>query len=399
MSTPFKSFKLTDKIKESSVITSFYFKSEDEAPLSPAKPGQYITLKIPKKRKPDSKDETTLRTYSLSHDSSRTDCYRITVKRETAPLNVPNAPDGVGSCWLHDQLSIGDRIEIASPRGSFFLDESRARPVVLLSGGVGQTPMLSMLHSLVKTNRNAVYLHACENGDVHAMQAEVSELVKAGQGRIDSHIVYREPTEEDRTQGLFDDEGFIDKALLKSLLPIEACHVYLCGPDPFMRAMYLLLIDLGIPKSSIFYEFFGKGTPLEALVPNEEAPKISPLAGTKGPKSIANLTFITNPDAWSIEKGLEHGKDTDNLQAGGEVYFSRSDVTVIWTSEHKSLLELAESNGLAPEYSCRTGICNSCKYSLLEGEVAYFESPLELPDKNALLLCSSRPVGDIVIDL
>lgn len=400
MSDKFRHFRVIDKVKESSVITSFYFKPDDQNPLLPAKPGQYLTLQIPVDNDNGDGNRKVLKTYSLSHDVSRTDYYRISVKRESAPLSQPDLPDGVGSCWLHEQLEIGDTINIAAPRGNFVLDETRQCPVVLLSGGVGQTPMLAMLHTLVATQRDAVYLHACENGEVHAMQAEITELVKTAQGRIHSHVVYRQPTQADRQLRAFDNEGYIDKALLKSLLPIDDCEVYLCGPPPFMQAMYLLLTDLGIPKWSIAYEFFGKGTPLEALVADEPVAKVSPSVASKAPKSIANLAFITNPAAWAIKQRPQSwntGAVIDDV--GGVVHFARSDITINWSSESKSLLELAEKNGLTPEYSCRSGICNSCQVALLDGEVEYFKEPLELPAKSELLLCSSRPIGDVVIDL
>ena len=394
MSAQFRRFKLIDKVKESSVITSFYFKPIDKDPLLPAKPGQYLTLQIP------IGNNTVLKTYSLSNNVINTNYYRISVKRESAPLSQPELPDGIGSCWLHDKFHVDDVINIALPRGKFTLNETRQRPVILLSGGVGQTPMLAMLHTLVTTQRDALYLHACENGDVHAMHTEVSELVNKSQGRIRNHVVYANPTEKDKQSNTFDNEGYIDKALLKSLLPIDDCEVYLCGPPPFMKAMYLILIDLGIPKLSIAYEFFGNGTPLEALVQDEICLKSSKVAASKAHKSIANLLFITNPDAWAIKRNPEDRNTTTiNPEVGGVVHFARSEVTINWSSENKSLLELAEKNGLAPEYSCRSGICNSCKYSLLNGKVEYFEEPLELPSKNELLLCSSRPIGDVVIDL
>ncbi len=398
MSANFRHFKVIDKVQESSVITSFYFKPDDQDPLWSAVPGQYLTLQVPVA------DGSVLKTYSLSHDVSRTDCYRITVKRESAPLNQTDIPNGVGSCWLHDQVEVGDSIEIAEPRGSFVLNETRKRPVVLLSGGVGQTPLLAMLHNLVNTPRDVLYLHACEDGDVHAMQSEVSELAEKGQGRIRSHVVYRQPTEKDKQSKTFDDEGLIDKALLKSLLPIDDCDVYLCGPTPFMEAMYLLLVDLGVPKKSIAYEFFGTGSPLESLVSDPEKPITSSTAGSKAPQSIANLKFITNPDAWAISEqdnaNIVHmNSQSNSADVGGVVHFSRSGLTRNWSRDNKSLLELAEKNGLTPEFSCRSGICNSCKHSLLKGEVEYFEEPLDPPEKNEVLLCSSRPLGDVEIDL
>lgn len=395
MNALFRRFKVINKVQESTVITSFYLQPEDNKALWPAKAGQYLTLRIPMNDKP------LLRTYSLSANVANTDSYRITVKRETAPLTVADAPDGTGSCWLHDQVEVGSTLEVAAPRGTFVLDESSQRPVLLLSGGVGQTPLLSMLHSLADTSRSTWYVHACENGAVHAMQTEVNDLVEQATNLIYSTVVYREPRAEDHAAQKFNSTGFIDKTLLQSLLPIDDYDVYLCGPTAFMVAMYKLLIELGIAGSRIAYEFFGTATSLEAVAADIQQPqKISSVAASKAPSALANLTFITNPDAWAVEKStLADGTKPESNDAGQTVSFLRSNLTVDWNSSNTSLLQLAEQHGLAPDYSCRSGICNSCKSPLLEGEVEYFEQPLDQPNSNEVLLCCSRPLGRVVIDL
>ena len=395
MNASFRQFKVVNKVQESTVITSFYLQPEDNEALWPAAAGQYLTLRIP------TPDGSVLRTYSISSDVKNTDTYRITVKREAAPPKAECVSNGVGSCWLHDEVEVGHSIEIAPPRGVFVLDENSARPVLLLSGGVGQTPLLSMLHRLKRTSRDAWYLHACENGDVHAMQAEVSKLLGPSEGRIRSVVAYGNPLAADREMGSFDHEGFIDKALLQSLLPIDDYDVYLCGPTAFMVAMYQLLLALGVAKPRIAYEFFGKATALDALIAEEQTmPDVSSKVASNAPASLANLTFITNPDAWGVD-AISQAIDRKSTGAGTEqtVVFSRSGLTVDWSSSNTSLLQIAEANGLAPNFSCRSGICNSCKSPLLEGEVEYFEEPLDSPDSNEVLLCCSRPVGRVVIDL
>ena len=399
MNNSFRRFQVVNKVIESTVITSFYLQPEDNEPLWPAQAGQYLTLRVPTADKP------VLRTYSLSTDVTRPDSYRITVKREVAPFAAPDAPNGLGSCWLHDVVEVGDRLEVAAPRGQFVLDESSQRPVLLLSGGVGQTPLLSMLHSLSKTSREAWYIHACENGAVHAMQAEVDDLVSQFDEQLHSVVVYREPLAEDHEALNFDSKGFIDKALLQSLLPIDDYDVYLCGPTAFMVAMYQLLIDLGVAKSRIAYEFFGKAASLDALAfgaQQEQASKASSMAATKAPNALANLTHITNPDAWAIDSSTRLGNAASysgSGHVGSSVSFSRSGLTVEWSGANTSLLQLAEQHGLTPDFSCRSGICNSCKSLLIEGEVEYFEQPLEPPNANEVLLCCSRPLGRVVIDL
>ena len=387
MSSPFRRFQVTKKIVESAVITSFYLQPEDNEALWPAQAGQYLTLRIP------TNDKTALRTYSLSMDVTGTVSYRITVKREVAPLTTTDTPDGLGSCWLHDEVEVGSTLEIAAPRGRFVLDETSQRPVLLLSGGVGQTPLLSMLHSLAKTSREAWYFHACENGSVHAMQDEVNDLVDESNEQLHSVSVYREPLAEDYDAQGFDSTGFIDKTLLQSLLPLDDYDVYLCGPTAFMVTMYKLLIDLGIAKSRIAYEFFGKAASLDALAFDTlRTSEASPVAASRAPSALANLAHITNPDARAIDNSA-------TPSSARMVCFSKSGITVEWSDTNTSLLQLAEQHGLTPDFSCRSGICNSCKSTLLEGEVKYFEAPLEQPKSNELLLCCSRPIGRVVIDL
>ena len=394
MSNSFRLFKVVNKVIESTVITSFYLQPEDNEPLWPAQAGQYLTLRIPTDASP------LLRTYSLSSDVSHPDSYRISVKREAAPM-ASNIPDGVGSCWLHDEVEVGDTLEVAAPRGHFILDDSSQRPVLLLSGGVGQTPLLSMLHSLSKTSREAWYIHACENGEVHAMQAEVDDLVSQCDQSLQSIVVYREPSAQDHEAKNFDGLGFIDKALLQSLLPIDDYDVYLCGPTTFMVAMYKLLVELGFTKSRIAYEFFGKAASLDSLafgaVQESKAPS---MAASKAPSALANLIHITNPDAWAIDKSFSAANTVStNSNTNSSVCFSHTGKTVEWSDINTSLLQLAEQHGLNPDFSCRSGICNSCKLPLLEGEVEYFEPPLEQPNSNEVLLCCSRPLGRVVIDL
>ena len=295
MSQAFRRFQVVKKVVESTVIISFYLQPEDSEVLWPAQAGQYLTLRIPTTDKP------ILRTYSLSADITHPDSYRITVKREAAPLTSMDIPNGVGSCWLHDVVEVGSLLEVAAPRGHFVLDESSQRPVLLLSGGVGQTPLLCMLHSLAKTSRETWYIHACENGAVHAMQSEVNDLVDQSDNQLHSIVVYREPLTADYDAQGFDCIGYIDKALLQSRLPLDDYDVYLCGPTAFMVAMYKLLIELGISKSRIAYEFFGKAVSLDALAFGvQQAPKVSSIAASKAPSTLNNLIFITNPDAWAI---------------------------------------------------------------------------------------------------
>lgn len=381
MAGGFREFRVADKVAESDLITSFYLEPTDAAPLWPVKPGQYLSLRVPMAGKP------VLKTYSVSNDPSETRYHRITVKREAGS---GGAPDGVGSCWLHDQVEVGQTIEIAPPRGTFVLDETSNRPVILLSGGVGLTPMVSMLHRLRDTEREVHFLHACENGQVHALR---DEALACTNDRIQARFAYRTPSDADRTGQMFDGEGMIDKAFLRAHLPIGEYEAYICGPTPFMVAMYQLLQEVGVPKARIAYEFFGKAMSLKALAAQPAAPR----AASRAAPTIRSLINLTDPDAWASADEVQTRSPDQGSE--GEVEFRKSRVSASWDGSAGSLLELAEDAGLNPEFSCRAGICNSCKCTLVSGEVEYFEDPLIQPDAGQVLICCARPNGAVVLDL
>lgn len=389
MTDPFRRFRVARKLRESSVITSFYLEPDDGGALWPYKPGQYLTLRIPAAGGP------VLRTYSLSTADTGARMHRISVKREDR---------GVGSGWLHDHVAEGDVIEIAAPRGGFVLDEDSSRPVLLLAGGVGVTPLLAMLHRLARTDRKVWFFHAADNGDVHALRNEVEGLAAAAGGRIVARSVYRSPTDQDRVARRFDAEGFISRELLQSLLPLDDYDVYLCGPTAFMVAMWRLLTGLGIAPGRIAYEFFGKGGSLARLA-EEQAPPKPALVGAMpvhAPKSLARLEHITDPDARAIPEVLPVAGTPASLAAAGaadEVVFARSGVTAGWGGRESSILELAEAAGLQPDFSCREGICNTCICGIREGSVAYLQAPLAPPPAGKVLICCTRPVGRVVLDL
>ena len=386
MAGGFRAFRVARKLRESDIITSFYLEPADGAPLWSPLPGQYLTLRVP------GADAPVLKTYSVSNHVSDGQAHRITVKREAGQ---GGAPDGVGSCWLHDGVQEGDQIEIAAPRGGFVLDETSRRPVLLLSGGVGLTPLVSMLHSLKDSGRDVYFIHACENGAVHALRDEVEAL--AGEN-IHAFFVYRTPSEEDRRDARFHAEGVIDKAFLQDHVPIGDYEAYMCGPAPFMAAMYQLLQELGIPKDRIAYEFFGKAMSLDQVSP---ASSVAPSqAASKAAASIRSLTFLTNPDAWaSDETAVELAPKAAPFAVAGDVTFRKSGKAATWDGESASLLELAEAAGHAPEFSCRAGICNTCKCALISGEVEYFEDPLNPPAPGEVLICCARPKGAVVLDI
>ncbi len=244
----FRGFIVDKKTVESDVITSFYLKPEDKGEIADFRPGQYISIKL----EIDGEGYTHIRQYSLS-DAPGKDYYRISVKREAG---TPN-PDGMVSNYLHDSVEEGDIVKISAPAGDFVLDIDKKTPVVLLSGGVGLTPMMSMLKTVVEMQpeRKVTFVHAAANGKVHALRDEVEELAQLQ--NVASYFFYDSPTEEDRKNNRFDVEGYITREWLEKNIPTKEADFYFCGPVPFMKAINRFLKELGVSEEQIHFEFFG----------------------------------------------------------------------------------------------------------------------------------------------
>lgn len=351
MSDRFTDFEVRRVVVESEIITSFYL-----APQQPLArdyiPGEYLIFE-----QAVAEANPTRREYSISGQDG--DCLRITIKREDAP--EASVPAGVMSNFFHTQVQSGTTVRGAGPMGKFTLDRSSNRPVVLLSGGVGITPMMAMAQELVKAgSRDVVFVHACENGRVHAMGEEVRRLASDHSG-MTAHFLYRSPDVQDRAGVDYDTHGVIDQALLETLLPENESDYYLCGPGPFMQAMYDLLHEMGVSTDRISYEFFG---PVSVLKPKGAVPKAAS-ENTDGPK----------------------------------ITFSKSGVTAGWDPLSENLLEFAEDQGVMVDYSCRAGTCVTCKTKVLSGAVTYPVAPFETPEDGFALLCCCLPDGDLELDV
>ncbi|MNG82991.1 Flavohemoprotein [compost metagenome] len=356
----FARFQVTRKVRESASITSFVLEPAVDQGRVAFRPGQFIVVRIPQPEGPQ-----VLRAYSLSSDPGDPSQLRISVKHELPPAHSPDLPAGVGSSFLHQAVEVGEQLEIAGPSGTFVLDESSERPVLLFSGGVGLTPMVSMLHRLASTTRPVYFIHACENGAVHALRDEVL-AVAARRAGIVVHFCYRMPTDDDLKRAHHHSSGLVSRETLQVLLPLDDYDAYLCGPRPFMQANWRLLRGLGIDKARIRYEFFGPATILD----EDEAPAAPPVAPPV-PAPAGDLT----------------------------VRFEPSGQSVAWDAACPSLLDCAEQAGFAPRFSCRAGLCNSCLTPLLSGSVEYSEAPLMPPEPGQVLLCCARPTSPVVLAL
>jgi len=235
--------------RESETVSSFYLKPTDGGDVVRHRPGQFLTFKL------DIPGHGVLkRNYSIS-SAPRDDGYRITVKREDAR---PGAPAGLASSWLHAHARPGTVLQVAPPAGDFVLDQAGQTPVVLLSGGVGLTPMVSMLESIAAAgqDRTVWYVHGAQNRRLHAMAGHVRSLAETARDVKLAHF-YAEPEGDDVQGRDYDQQGFITIDWLKSHTPFDQAVFYLCGPRPFLRALVNGLAGAGVPADRIRYEFFG----------------------------------------------------------------------------------------------------------------------------------------------
>lgn len=256
----FKTFRVIKKEKESSVITSFYLSPADGSPLPLFKPGQYITLRVPTQN-----GSTTMRNYSLSDKPNR-NWFRISVKRETS--QKPEIPNGYVSNFLHENVKIGSSLEVGPPCGEFYLDVSKKdeKPLVLLAAGVGITPILSILLTVLHTlpNQQITFIHANLNEDTHAFRKLIDELASR-HANLKIHYCYSESTKTGVPRGSSISTGYVKAELLESLIEHRNADYYFCGPKPFMLGIYAHLQAWGIPLAQTHFEFFGPRQELEAL--------------------------------------------------------------------------------------------------------------------------------------
>ncbi|MGH7044892.1 MAG: SRPBCC family protein [Stellaceae bacterium] len=348
---------------ESETITSFYLRRVDGKPLEAWVPGQFLPLRVTIPGQP----LPVLRTYTLS-TIPNSDHYRVSIRRADGNALV--------SRFLHATAKPGMHIEAMTPRGKFTLDPESERPVVLVSGGVGITPMIAMASHIVEEGRRTGkfrplwFVHGTTNGRVHAFSRQVLELA-ATHPAMQVHIRYSQPLSDDCLGRTHDGEGHVTSAVLRQLLPLDDYDFYLCGPPPFMQSLYDGLGNVGVRRERIHYESFGSGTALKHE------------AGSEAPMRTAPAGAGTVP-----------------------VRFARSALSAEWSREQGSLLEFAEASGLAPVFGCRSGICGTCATRITSGTVDYLEEPLAPRAEGQVLLCCAVPAGDagasspgIVLDL
>lgn len=336
-----REFRVAAARRVSASVRSFDLEPADGEPLPGFVPGQFLALKL----RPPEAPVALLRSYSLAAAANER-VYRIAVKRED---------DGSASAFLHDGVGVGDVLEVGAPRGDFTLDVGGGGPVVLLSAGVGVTPVLAMLGALdeVCSERPIWWVH----GARQARRAPFADEARQRLSRLAgarSHVRYSRPGAEDRRELDFDEDGRVDlDALLELGVPRHA-DFYLCGPGPFLRELTAALLSWGVGPEQLHREVFDPE-------PRDDAPDTHLPTGPPG--------------------------------EGPEVAFSRSGLTIAWDERYGSLLDLAEACDVPADWSCRTGVCHRRESGLVDGVVSYAPDPLDDPAPGQVLLCCSRPRG------
>ncbi len=340
----FRRLRVTATHSESPTVMSIRLEADDDTALPMPLPGQYLTVKIP-----DAGDPPPTRSYSLSGDPAA-GYYRISVKRED---------HGQVSRWLHSHAKTGTIIESAAPRGDFYLVDD-ASPVILVSAGIGATPVMAMAHALAaaQSARQIWWLHTTQDIATHAFAAEVTALLDS---LPDAHqrVFYTRGGDAPRR---------LDRRSIAALgLPTNAT-AYLCGPNAFMDDIREALTTAGVDPAHIHTELFGALAPINPGVVGAPSPRRPhPPDGVPG--------------------------------SGPRITFARSGLSVSWSPGFHTLLELAEACDVPTRYSCRSGVCHTCVTPVIEGTTDYTQPPLEEPADGSVLLCTATPHSDLVLDL
>ena len=352
----FRQMRVAQIRKETASVTSLVLSPSDGQPLPLFQAGQFVVLRLQVGPDPDPNKPPVLRSYSLS-DLPAADHLRISVKRES---------NGIGSSFLCNRAREGDLLDVSAPRGSFTLRPSQS-PVVLLSAGVGATPVMSMLHALAaeKSQREIWWIYGARNGNEHPFAEESRSLLKQlSRGR--GYIVYSKPSTTDQVGADFDVPGHIEAALLERIGVPQNSDFYLCGPTSFLRDMRGGLGAWGVLAENVHTEIFGA---LESITP--------------GMAQVVHTPHLPQGPPGS----------------GPPVSFARSGITAAWDPKFASLLELAEACDVPVRWSCRTGVCHTCMTGLIAGSITYNPEPLERPAPGNVLVCCSQPNAGVTLDL
>jgi uncharacterized protein len=342
---------------------SFYLQPADGQALPDFRPGQFLTFVLQVPNSPGATEHRTVtRCYSLSDAPSATH-YRVSIKRVPPPSGRPDVAPGVSSNHFHDSVQVGDVLQLKAPSGHFHLDPDPAVPAVLVAGGIGITPMMSMLRWCVahQPEREVFLYYGLRQSKEQAFKAELEELARV-HARFKLHVVYSRPAAEDVQGQDFQHTGHVDLALLQQTLPHGRHQFYICGPAAMMESLVPALAAWGVPDADVHFEAFGPASV-------RRADAVSALAGASSTPVVAL-----------------------------EVQFQRSGRTLTWDGADANLLDFAERHGIAVDSGCRSGSCGSCETRQIAGSVAYAERPDHDPAPGHCLLCVGRPTSALVLE-
>lgn len=376
--TGWREFILENRVPESDTITSFYLKPKDGRPLQPFRSGQYLTVQVDVPGQP----HPAVRTYTIS-DAPSQSYFRLSIKRE----REPGLPAGIVSNWFHDHFEVGNVLLAKAPAGQFYLSMSKKvtpgdlgsnltlrdfilrgliasrvyrrskddLPIVLISAGVGITPMICMLNALIgdRVKRPIFFIHGARNRSEHAFADHVRSIGRS-QENLKIHIAYSRPSGEDLLGQDYDSQGRIGIKIIQELVPSPYGDFFLCGPGNFMKQIYEDLAQWGVELERIHFESFGPAT-----------------------VAVGNTASATT-------------------NAKHRICFYPANKSVVWDGT-STLLDCALSNGFKPRYGCRSGVCGTCSCKLLKGAVSYIKTPAAATTKDTVLLCCARPESDVTV--
>jgi ferredoxin-NADP reductase len=354
----FRKFEVSKKFIEAKDMCSFYLSPHDKKKLPGFKPGQYLTFKL----EIPGQTKNTIRCYSLSA-GPREDFYRVTIKKVAAPKDKPEWAPGLSSSHFHGNIKEGDILDVKAPHGEFFLDMNQNKPAVLIGGGIGITPVLSMLEAIVKSGvkRETWFFLGVANGVEHPFKEQLQTIARE-HDNIHVQICYSKPGEKDVADKDYHHPSRVSVELFKKVLPSSNYDYYLCGPGPFMESIVGDLEKWGVPTEQIHFEAFGPAS-VKAKAPAAAA---APVAGA--------------PTV--------------------EIHFKKAGKTLPWDGV-SSLLEFAEANGIRMDSGCRAGSCGTCLTAVKGGKVKYSKTPSVTPEAGSCLTCLGLPDpagGQLILD-
>ncbi len=346
-------------IPESGSAKSFHLVAADGSPLAEHLPGQHLPIRLTIPGQP----RAVFRCYTISNYGDP--FYRLTIKKELPPADRPEIGPGLTSSFFHEVVMPGSIIEAKAPAGNFWLDVHQDYPAVMIAGGIGVTPMMSMLEALARTGstREVYFFFALRHGGDHVFKPRLDQLSQQ-LPNLRVRVFYEQVRSDDVAGRDYHHTGRISMPSLRNLLPAGDLEYFLCGPQGMMKAISDQLLAENVAPARIRTESFG-------------------------PSSVALRALISSD---------EDALNAFQQAAGTTVTFARSAVNVPWTGEVQSLLQLAETNGVEISSGCQYGDCGTCMTRLLEGKVKYLHPTGAQPDPGYCLPCSCRPDGSVVLD-